>query len=390
VRHGGLTRFATAIALGLLLPGWGCEGSGVDRSRPESPVSEGSEGDLPRPESALSETAPAGTGAAATSLAAPAAEASAGFVVWESNRGGAYRIWRQELSQGGRPTQISPEEPGRDHCCAKLSPDGRRLVYLSLPGGSRKYRPDPGVLHLADADGGRDRVLVPAARHYGEHRAAVWWGVDELVHLDGEGRTIRRVLSTGASSTLAAPAANGEGWLVAPGGRFASGSTPTFSELVPGRGVLERPSMGGCQPTYSADGARAVWSAGAGGPIDAIDLATRRSWTVLAKNDPHLPRDRRYAYFPMLSSDSKLLVLGASNGEHDHFRADYDIVVVEVDPETLAVASDGRILAPHPGVDRFPDVFHSCGAKELDPGRACSAARRFRSAARAAARLGER
>ncbi len=308
--------------------------------------------------------APGNAGPAAlTRSESPAAALGDAFVVWESNRAGEFRIFRQDLG-GGAPSRISAAEPGRDHCCAKLSPDGSRLVYLSLPAGARKYRQDSGVLHLVDADGGRDRVLVAEARHYGEHRAAVWWGEDELVYLDGRGVTRELRLSTGASTELAAPAGNGEGWLIAPGGRVATANTPTFSDYVAGRGVSPRPSLGGCQPAFSNDGRFAVWSAGAGGPVDAIDLATRRTWTVLEKGDPHFPADRGYLYFPMLSNDASMLAVGASTGEHDHFRTDYDIYTLELAPDTLLPASAARPVAPHPAVDRFPDLYRRPGAVE--------------------------
>lgn len=288
-----------------------------------------------------------------------ASAASPAFVLWESNRGGPYRIWRAELP-GEAPRQLSPDEPGRDHCCAKISPDGRRYVYLSLPSGAGRYRPDVGVLRLADVDGGRDRALAPAARHYGEHRAAVWWGIDELVHLDGDGAAVRLRLSTGGADRLVGPGGRpGEGWLIAPGGRIATGNTPTFSDVDPAGGVRERPSLGGCQPSFSSDGALAVWSAGAGGPIDAIDLATRVTRTLVRKNDPRLPSGRSYVYFPALSADLSLLALAGSDGEHDHFAADYDIVVFELDPATLEPAGDGVVVAAHPAVDRYPDPFRA-------------------------------
>ncbi len=290
------------------------------------------------------------------------AAGTAGFVVWESNRSGEYRIWRQDLG-GGKAYRISADEPGRDHCCAKLSPNGSRLVYLSLPGGARKYGPEAGTLHLVDADGGRDRTLVPAARHYGEHRAAVWWGEDELVYIDGRNATQKLTLSTGATVELVSAAtgskgtSSSEGWLIAPGGRVATGNTPTFSDFDAKQGVRPRPSLGGCQPAFSDDGRFAVWSAGAGGPIDAFELATRRTWTLLEKGDSHLPAGRGYLYFPALSHDASLLAVGASAGEHDHFRADYDIFIVELDPQGLLPASAARPVAPHPAVDRFPDVY---------------------------------
>ncbi|MEO7793869.1 MAG: LamG-like jellyroll fold domain-containing protein, partial [Thermoanaerobaculia bacterium] len=94
----------------------------------------------------------------------------------------------------------------------------------------------------------------------------------------------------------------------------------------------------------------------------ALDLATRRSWTVLEKADPHLPAGRGYVYFPMLSNDNSLLAVGASPGEHDHFRADYDIFVLELDPATLLPRSPAKAIAPNPAIDRFPDPFRPAGA----------------------------
>lgn len=307
-------------------------------------------------------------GAGRSRAAEPALPSATGFVVWESNRSGAFRIWRQDLA-GGAPRQVSPDEAGRDHCCAKLSPSGQRLVFLSLPGGGRTYSRDVGELHLIDADGGRDRVLTTSAMHYGEHRAAVWWQLDELLYLDGAGSTMRRWLSTGKEERLASAGANGEGWLIAPGGRVATGNTPTFSDWDARRGVSERASLGGCQPTFSADGRRAVWSAGAGGPIDAIDLATRESWTLLGKNDPRAPAGRGYLYFPMLAADSTLLAVAGSNGEHDHFRADYDILLFELDPRTLEVRGAARVVGADPAVDRFPDPFRAPPGPALEIAR---------------------
>jgi len=258
-----------------------------------------------------------GAGATATAGAAPpgvpragAAEGEAapaawgpGFVVWESNRGGSFRIWRRDLS-GGPARQLSPDEPGRDHCCAHISPDGRRVAYLSLPGGARAYLPaeTPGVLRLIESDGRLDRVAAPAARAYGEHRAAIWWSGDELVYIDGEGATLRLDLSSAARTTITRGPARGEGWLVDPTGRWATAGTPTFSELGRDGRVVAATPLGGCQPYFDARGRFGVWAAGAGGPIDAIELATRRTFTLLAKRDPRLPADRGYLYFPMPST----------------------------------------------------------------------------------------
>src|SRR5262245_38058803 len=65
-----------------------------------------------------------------------------GFVVWESRRGGSWRIWLRPLD-GGPERQISPDEAGRDHIAAHVSPDGTHLVYLSLPAPHKSFDPLP-------------------------------------------------------------------------------------------------------------------------------------------------------------------------------------------------------------------------------------------------------
>src|SRR5690349_15204724 len=54
------------------------------------------------------------------------AAAGEGFVVWESNRSGHWRLWRRDLDGSGL-RQISRDEQDREHYCPHLSPDGTRL-----------------------------------------------------------------------------------------------------------------------------------------------------------------------------------------------------------------------------------------------------------------------
>jgi hypothetical protein len=298
--------------------------------------------------------------AAAALLVQSAAAAERGLVVWESNRGGAYRIWASDLDGSGL-RQLTPDEPGRDHCCARISPDGERFVYLSMPAESRRYLPPTatGELRLRRIDAaGRGRVLSPTARHLGSHRAAVWWSETALAYLEKDGTSRLIDLALGSSEVLVRSAPGEPGWLVAPGGLHATTDEVTFAErdATTGRVRLTTP-LGGCEPAFSADGELGLWVAGAGGPIDVIDLATRASRTVVRKGDPRLPEGWRYLYFPALSPDRTRLAWAASNGDHDHFRADYDVFVAAVDPETLELAGAPRHLAPHPAVDRFPDVW---------------------------------
>lgn len=282
-----------------------------------------------------------------------------GFLVWESNRSGRWRLWTQRLDGSGL-RQLTPDEGERSHCCAHVSPDGRWIAYLSLEPGPERYpegKPEQGVLRLIRPDGTGGRVLAPAARAYGEHRAAVWLDDDELVHIDGEGYMARRSLASGESERLTRTPHRTSGWLPNPTLTHAVSGIPTFSLYDRGRReVTELQAFGGCQAWFTQDGRWGYWIAGAGGPIHKIDLRSRAVSVLFGKSDPRMPGDQGYLYFPMLSADRRLLAFGASAGEHDHFTADYDIYVAEVDPERLEVIAAPVRVAPHPATDRFPAV----------------------------------
>ncbi len=298
-------------------------------------------------------------------------------MVWESNRAdsnprGAWRLWRKDF--GGRdlkPTEgaypLTPAEPSRAHCCAHIAPDGLSLVYLSLPVGQAAYPKNGAVGELrrldlsANGDPGRPQlgeILAPRARTYFEHRAAVWKSSHELIWIDGEGRTVLTDLAADSSRILVPEGSPAHGWLLNPTLSFASRGAPTFSPYnAESRTVQELDKLGGCQPYFSADGRLGVWVAGAGGPIRAIDLNSRRQWQILNKGDERLPGSHRYLYFPMPSSDGYALAWAASNDDHDHTRADYDVFVAPTDPQTLELTAPPVRFTRHPATDRFPSVW---------------------------------
>jgi hypothetical protein len=256
---------------------------------------------------------------------------------------------------------LSPEEPGRQHCCPHLSPDGRRLVYLSRTVGKDAYpeREVPGELRLLAVDGPGRRTLVDAARTYGwGDRAAVWRDDGELIYVGGDGRTRLLELATGGSRPLTAEPRPELGWLLDATLRHATSAAPSFSLYDPASGqVAERQPLGGCEPYFSHDGRWGYWIAGGGGPLERMELAGRRVSTLLARDDPRLPAGRRYLYFPMLSRDGRALAWGASDGEHDHFSADYDVFVVATDPWALEPRGEPVRVTADPATDRYPDVF---------------------------------
>ncbi len=284
--------------------------------------------------------------------------AERGLLVWESNRSGAWRIWRRPLD-ADTPSQLTADELGRRHCCPHLAPDGSRLVYLSLPEG-RDY-PGPtttGELRLLDLESGAARTLAPAARTYLENRAAVWHGGEAVAFIDGEGRSVRLDLVSGKSEVLTTQGRAEYGWLIDPTSSVATTGLPSFAPYQEEhRAVAERTLLGGCQPHFSQDGRWGFWTAGAGGPINRMDIASREIGTILGKSDPLLPDGLGYLYFPMLSADGRLLAFGASRGEHDHHTSDYEILVAEVDPANLELLSAPVRMTSHPATDRFPDVW---------------------------------
>ncbi len=286
-----------------------------------------------------------------------------GFVVWESNRSSAWRLWQRSFD-GSTAQQLTFQDGPRQHCCAHISPDGQRLAYLSLPKGAERYpmAGASGELRLLELDGGdgqgEAQILATEARTYFEHRAAVWRDDRLLLYIDGEGRTQEIDLETGSTRLLVREGPPGRGWLLDPNLRFAVEGTPRFSPYdASQQAVRPEPSRGGCQAYFTQDGRYGFWLAGAGGPIRALDMDSGLTHDLLRKGDHRLPADWDYLYFPMLSADNAFLVWGASDGTHDHTRADYEIFLAEIDPQRMQVVNNPRRVSSHAATDRFPAVW---------------------------------
>lgn len=285
-----------------------------------------------------------------------------GFVVWESSRTGDWRLWIRDLQDNSEPRLLTNEpRGGEQHCCPHISPNGDWIAYLRMPPGQETYPVGGGTgdLYLVRPDGSDSRRLA-AARTYVENRAAIWHNSNELVYIGADRRTRRFDITNGDETVLTTAAPDDplvSGWLVNPTQTHASDGAPTFSLFsADERRVDPQRNLGGCQPYFTHDGNWGFWVAGAGGPFRALDLVTRQERTLLAKSDPRLPVDRGYIYFPMLSRDQRWLVWGASEDDHDHHEADYDLFAAEVDPRSLRVVGPVRRLTEHPATDRFPDI----------------------------------
>jgi hypothetical protein len=299
--------------------------------------------------------------APALSTAEPAAASSLGdgFVVWESNRSGEWRLWTRRLDGSGL-RRLTADEPGRSHCCPHVSPDGSRIAYLSFGQLGREYSGpmETGELRVLDLVSGEERSLGSRARTYFEHRAVVWRTFEELLFIDAEGSTRLLNVDSGESRLLLREPAAQYGWLIDATLRWSVSGRSLFGRYDSERQVVvPGPGRSGCQPYFTSDGRLGFWMAAPGGPIEAVELGSGRTRTIVRKSDDRLPSELGYLYFPMYSSDRRLLAFAASAGEHDHFRSDYEIFAAPTDPETLELIGLPVRLTSNPATDRYPDVF---------------------------------
>jgi hypothetical protein len=280
-----------------------------------------------------------------------------GFVVWESNRTGKWRIWHRALD-GSDLRQLTADETDRDHLAPHISPDGTRVVFISVPHALvldwREDAPDGIPLYVINVDGSGLRKLAEHARTYGGDRSVVWLDKDNLIYLSaGKGPT-KLNLVTGAEDRLPPSGL----WLVNRTMTHATTGQPTFSPYDSATGkISEQAPFGGCEPYFSADGVWGFWMGGAGGPINRIRLGSRQVTPIINLHDARMPAGRAYLYFPMVSRNQRLFACGASPDQHDHGKSDYDIFVAPLNPDTLELLDNPVRYTFSPGTDRYPDVF---------------------------------
>lgn len=283
-----------------------------------------------------------------------------GFFVWERKVNDGWQIWMRSLDGRTPEQRLVAEEDGRDHFCPKISPDGKRLAYMSYPRGSSPSDPVEGSLWVLNLHTRARKLMADRARSYQGSRAVLWMDARTLCHIDEDGHTTELDVESGERRKLTTTPRSKHGWLVNAQRTHATSGDAEFSPFDAESGeVRTLPKHSGCQPYFSADGRWGFWMGGSGGPLNKMHLPTRRVEPVLLHNDPRLPADRNYVYFPMLSPCQRLMAFAASSDDHDHDESNYDIFVIRVDRETLEPIGAAVRYTTSLDNDRYPDVY--CG-----------------------------
>ena len=284
-----------------------------------------------------------------------------GYVVWESNRQGVWRIYSNTLDGKQGEKQISPKADNKtDHMSAQVSPDGSKVLYMEYPVSSRNWKDKPpiGKMHVIDMKTGRDEVLFDKACDYGGGHSVVFADNDSFIYINGDRKTCLYSFSGKKSREL----------------YDTRGKYHLLFDRTLSYGVCEHPALvfaydrdkktvreiaqlRGCMPFHTYDGKWIVWMENAGGPVGAYDPATGVTHHILDNRDKSLPKDRAYVYFPEVSCSMGALAFGASPDQHDHNKSDYDIFVCRIDPKTMTRVGKPVRYSFDGHTDRYPSVY---------------------------------
>jgi len=273
-----------------------------------------------------------------------------GRIVWSSNRSGNHELYLAEL--GGEVKQLT-SNPHVDYF-SRFSPDGERILFLRSQRPWVSFRePDAWDLYVMNVDGTGERRLAAAAYN------PTWTPDGSAILFLHDNRLVRYTLSDDVESVLHEGAARPTEATVYDPQLGESGllALTLRNSARDGVGVLDmarstyRTLGQGCNIAWVPGSSTLVWveSRGAGGT--RIIRAESDGGGLRTLID--LPGSYSHEYFPRPSNDGRWLIWGASEGGHEHDRADYEIFVWEMgSPWDTAVR-----ITFSPANDQWPDLF---------------------------------
>ena len=272
-----------------------------------------------------------------------------GFVVWSSTMYGQHDLVRMD-GPSGRLTRLT-KHPHVDRS-PKISPDGTRVAFARSRAEWVSFRNnDEWDVWLLDLESGQERLLSERGAEpcwTGDGKAVVFQrGGREVVQADAETGAETVLLGKRENRLWTGPSLDPLGGRVAVTVRGGKRSTSLF-DLPDG---TETRVAGGCQLAFVPDGQWLVLVEDGGRMKNRICRADRNGQHVVPLLD--MPGEWSHEYFPRVSNDGALLVFGASQGEHEHDVADYEIFLWRIGdlPERAARVSF------HAGNDQWPDVW---------------------------------
>jgi len=277
-----------------------------------------------------------------------------GFVVWSSNRFGNHDIVMLSL-----PTQQLTRLTTNDHTeyFPRISPDGTKIIFCrsQSPWVSQRNQ-IPWDVYQLDLKTGQETLIARNGN------VATWSENGEKIYFQRQGNqfveydcaTRQETVLFESGKNLPFPASviletpvwsgpRGELAVTLRGSRRAT-------VLIDRRGKL-RKVAGGCELNWAPDSSflYQIDSGGRGGnTVYQVnpDTLQRKAWF-------DFPGPYSHEYFPKVANTGDFLVYGASTGEHEHDRADYEIFLWKIgSPPAEAVR-----LSYHTGNDCWPDVY---------------------------------
>lgn len=266
-----------------------------------------------------------------------------GFVVWESNRDGAWDLYR--LNTDGSDFRALTDFAAKRSPLAydgylrpQVSPDGRTILFAC---GRRRA---PVECWLVSSTGGDARKVADGA--------PLNWLPDGDGFYYAQGRAVLRYrLAGGRSEPLPGLELNAEAdpWLVgtvrADGAALAVGRRDDETWQLLAAGQPPR-SFAGEAPRFVGDGPSLLWSAG---PQTFQQLAADTAQTLL---QVPTAEPQEHIAFPALTVDGRWLTYAAASGQRNHDVADYEIYVQEM--RDAQPAGERVRLTWHQATDRWP------------------------------------
>jgi len=276
-----------------------------------------------------------------------------GKVVWGSSRTGSHQIFLMTLPD--LTIYQLTHHPHVDYY-PRFSPDGNRIVFARSQKVWVSERDQlPWDVYLYDLETGKERLVAQNGNF------PLWLPDGQRVLFLRDRQVIVKDLPSGKETVLF------------DGRRPPWDAEPSTPELIPispgnmavtlrGRpsGVflaglsdhsLMKFSENACEITWRPGTSELVWVevGGRGGTLlmaSPVDRVAKRVFM-------DLPLSFSHEYFPRFSRDGRWLIWGASEGDHEHDLADYEIFLWKVGtPWEQAVR-----LTYNKANDRFPDIF---------------------------------